>query len=103
MQAGLSELAAASGPGIEHAKYCAMYAALKAISKTPGAVSSEKLLLLLGGELRKAAGSGALALASELLDTLVKCNIITLDLSEHRFSSRGAKWYFEAKCVAPRR
>ena len=97
-------MAAASGPGIEHAKYRAMHTALKAISKAPGAVSSDKLLLLLGGELRKAAGSGALALASELLDALIKCNIITSsDMSEHRFSSRGAKWYFEAKCVAPRR
>ena len=93
-------MAAASGPGIEHAKYRAMHSALKAISKAPGAVSSDQLLLILGGELRKAAGNGALAMADELLDTLVKRNIITSDMSEHRFSSRGAKWYFESKCAA---
>ena len=102
-QAGLAEAAAAPGPDIAHSKYRAMHAALSALSKAPGGISSDRLLVLLGDELRTQAGGGAdtLALAKQLQDALVECNIITSDMSEHRFSSRGAKWYFEAKCIAP--
>ena len=90
------------GLGLSKAKYRALHSALKAIiADAPNAVPSEKLLVLLGGELQQAAGDGAMALARELREALVKYNIITEELSGHRFSSRGAQWFFEVKCAAP--
>ena len=108
MQVGLSVAAAAPDSSLTHAEYCAMHTALKAISEAPGAVSSAKLEALLSGELKKATilggfpvGKGEVTLARELQDKLVKSNIITWDVSGHKFSSRGAKWYFEEQCAAP--
>ena len=103
MQAGLSEEDAAPGPDLAASKYRAMHAALKALSEAPGAVPSGKLRALMADELRKSGKDGASALARELEDGLVKCNIITGDSpgDGHKFSSRGAQWYFNAKCATP--
>ena len=104
MQAGLIKENADAGPGLTAAKYRAMCAALGAISKAPaGAVRRTELLALMIGELRKAtpAVDDAAALAIELLDTLVKDDISTKNLLGHRFSSRGAHWYFGEVHCAP--
>ena len=98
------EAAADQSADLSTVKYRAMHTALKAISEAAGPVSSGKLLKLLTAEVRSsiAAGSAdAVALAYELQDTLAKCNLVTQDLSGHRFSSRGAKWYFDEKCAPP--
>ena len=108
MQVGLSVAAAAPDSSLTHAEYCAMHTALKAVSEAPAAVPSGQLVALLSGELRRATilggfppGKDAVKLANDLQGKLVKRNIITWEMSSHKFSSRGAKWYFEAKCAAP--